>query len=444
MLFEGLSEKLQSAFDKLKGKGKLTEKDIDMAMREVKMALLEADVNFKVVKKFIADVKEKALGQDVMKSITPGQLVVKIVHDELTELMGGNVSKLSFASKPPTVIMLCGLQGAGKTTTAGKLANHLRKESNKNPLLVAADIYRPAAIKQLKVLGEQLNVPVFSLEGASVPTIGKEAMQYARSKNHDVVIFDTAGRLHIDEELMEELVALKEVIDPNDILLVVDSMTGQDAVNVAKEFNDKLDISGVILTKLDGDTRGGAALSVKAVAECPVKFSCHGEKLNDIEPFHPDRLASRILGMGDIVTLVEKAQKNFDIENAKKLEEKLRKNAFTLNDFLSQLSQFKDMGDLDEMIGMMPGINAKQLKGMKVDEKELVKVQAVIQSMTMEEREKPAIINASRRKRIADGSGTSIQQVNKVLKQFDQTQKMLKTFNGQSRKKGKKFKFPFM
>jgi len=441
MLFEGLSEKLQKTFSKLRSHGKLTEKDIDLAMREVKLALLEADVNFKVVKQFIAQVKERAMGQEVMESITPGQLVVKIVHDELTALMGGETARLDLSKKPPVVILLCGLQGAGKTTTCGKLANYLRKELRRNPLLVAADVYRPAAMKQLQVLGDNLNVPVVVKEGEKdVIAIADEALKLAYQKNYDTIIFDTAGRLHIDEELMDELKRLKARIEPSEILLVVDSMTGQDAVNVAKSFNEALDITGVVLTKLDGDTRGGAALSVRSVADCPIKFACQGEKMNDIEPFHPDRLASRILGMGDIVTLVEQAQKNFDMENAKKLEEKLRKNTFSLQDFLDQMQQVKSMGSMDDILSMLPGAN--KLKGVQVDEKEMARTEAIIKSMTPYEREHPDIINFSRRKRIAAGSGTSIQQVNRLLKQFAETQKMMKQLTG--KKFGKRMKLPFM
>ncbi len=442
MLFEGLSDKLQKTFSKLRGVGKLTEKDIDAALREIKLALLEADVNFKVVKDLMAAIKEKSMGQEVLTSITPGQLVVKIVYDELTALMGTTVSRIEFAKKPPTVIMLCGLQGAGKTTTAGKLANMFRKEFGRFPLLVAADVYRPAAMKQLKTLGDQLNVTTFVMEGEKdVLKIAKEALAYAAHRNHDFVIFDTAGRLHIDETLMGELVSLKNFIEPHEILLTVDAMTGQDAVNVTKSFNDALGITGAILTKLDGDTRGGAALSIRSIADCPIKFSCIGEKMSDIEPFYPDRIASRILGMGDIVSLVEKAQQDFDIEKAKQMEQKLKKNSLTLQDFLEQLQQVRKMGSLGEILEMLPGTSANKLKDVDIDDKEFKKMEAIISSMTMKERENPNLLNASRRKRIAAGSGTTVQMVNRLMKQFEETQKMMKRFMNQ--KPGKRMKLPF-
>lgn len=450
MAFEGLAGRLQETFNKLKGKGKVTEEDVNVAMREVRLALLEADVNFKVVKDFIANVKERAIGQEVLKSLTPGQQVIKVVNEELTKLMGGSQSKLIIAQKPPTVIMMVGLQGAGKTTHTGKLAKHLLKQ-NKQPLLIAADIYRPAAIKQLQVLGNQLNVPVFEMGTDVSPVeIAKKGIEYAKNEHRDVVLIDTAGRLHIDETLMEELIKIKEAVNPTEILLVVDSMTGQDAVNVAQSFNENLGLTGVVLTKLDGDTRGGAAISVKAVTGCPIKFVGLGEKLDALEPFYPDRMASRILGMGDVLTLIEKAQASVDEEKARELEKKFRKAEFTFDDFLDQLEQVKSMGPLDELIGMIPGANKmKGLKDLKVDDKQLAHTEAIIKSMTKHEKDHPEILNASRRKRIAKGSGTSIQEVNRLIKQFEDTKKMMKQFSGMSKKglKGKKnkgFKFPFM
>ena len=426
MAFEGLSDKLQNIFKNLRGKGKLTEKDVEQAMREVRMALLEADVNYKVVKDFIASVKERAVGSEVMESLTPGQHVIKIVHEEMTRLMGGSASKIITASKPPTVIMMVGLQGSGKTTTTGKLARHLKKQG-RNPLLVACDIYRPAAIKQLQVLGEQLEIPVFSMGEQNPVDIAKAAKSHAESKGFDTIILDTAGRLHIDEALMEELAQIKATSKPHEILLVVDAMTGQDAVNVAESFNQLLGLDGVVLTKLDGDTRGGAALSVKAVTGKPIKFTGIGEKLDALEPFHPDRMASRILGMGDVLTLIEKAQVNFDAKKAEELQQKIRKNEFTLDDFLDQFQQMKKMGSMSEIMGMIPGMGKlKGLKDVEVDEKDLKHTEAIIRSMTKDERRKPEIINGSRRKRIARGSGTSVQEVNKLLKQFEQTQVMLK------------------
>ncbi|MGM0502198.1 MAG: signal recognition particle protein [Bacillota bacterium] len=425
MIFEGLAEKLQDTFDKLKGKGKLSEKDVKNALREVKLALLEADVNFKVVKNFIKKVEERAVGKEVLDSLTPGQQVIKIVNDELTALMGGAQSKISFASNPPTVIMLTGLQGAGKTTTAGKLAKKLVKEG-KNPLLVAADVYRPAAIKQLQVLGERLEQPVFSMGDKQDPVdIAKAAISNAESNGNDVVILDTAGRLHIDEELMDELSQIKKEVVPNEILLVVDSMTGQDAVNVADKFDDTLGIDGVVLTKLDGDARGGAALSISSVTGKPIKFAGMGEKLDDLEPFHPDRMASRILGMGDVLSLIEKAEEEMDAEKAQELEEKIRKNEFTLEDFTEQLEQVRNMGSFKEILGMMPGMGSK-IKDLDMDESQLDKIEAIINSMTTEEKREPEIIKGSRRRRIANGSGTEVQDVNRLLKQFKQTQKMMK------------------
>lgn len=448
MAFEGLAERLQAAFKKLRGKGVVTESDVNEAMREVRLALLEADVNFKVVKDFIAKVKERALGQEVMKSLTPGQQVIKVVHDELTALMGSQVAKIQMAERGPTVIMMVGLQGAGKTTTAGKLAKYLTRQ-NRRPLLVAADIYRPAAIRQLQVLGEQLALPVFTLGQQADPVhIVKGALAHAKDTDRDIIIIDTAGRLHVDDELMAELEAMKEVAQPHEILLVVDAMTGQDAVNVAEAFHQKLSLTGVILTKLDGDTRGGAALSVKAVTGCPIKFVGMGERLDALEPFHPDRMASRILGMGDVLTLIEKAQQAVDAEKAAELEQKLRKAEFTLDDFLEQLQQIKSMGPLDELMRMMPGFERiKGAQSLTIDERQLKRVEAIIQSMTPEERRNPQIINASRRRRIADGSGNSIQDVNRLLKQFEDMKKMMKQMGNLTRKKRKRkglFKgFPF-
>ncbi|MCF6094350.1 signal recognition particle protein [Microaerobacter geothermalis] len=448
MAFEGLSSRLQETFNKLRGKGKVSESDVNEAMREVRLALLEADVNFKVVKDFVNKVKEKAIGKEVLKSLTPGQQVIKVVNDELTQLMGGTQSKIALSSKPPTVVMMVGLQGAGKTTTTGKLAKYLQKQ-NRHPLLVAGDIYRPAAIKQLQVLGEQIKAPVFTMGDKTSPVdIARGAIEYAKAQHLDYVLIDTAGRLHIDEALMDELKQIKEVTKPDEILLVVDAMTGQDAVNVAESFNNQLEITGVILTKLDGDTRGGAALSVKAVTGTPIKFAGMGEKLDALEPFYPDRMASRILGMGDVLTLIEKAQANIDAEKAKELERKIRKAEFTFEDFLNQMEQVKKMGPLDELLGMMPGMNkVKGLKDMQVDEKQLARIEGIIRSMTKEEKQKPEIINSSRRRRIAKGSGTSIQDVNRLLKQFEDMRKMMKQF-GQMAQKGKKkkkgFKFPFL
>ncbi|SHJ60135.1 signal recognition particle subunit FFH/SRP54 (srp54) [Anaerobranca californiensis DSM 14826] len=442
-MFQNLSDRLQDVFKKLKGKGKLTESDIKEAMREVRIALLEADVNFQVVKDFINKVREKSVGQEILQSLTPGQQVIKIVRDELQELMGGTKSELVF-KKTPGVVMLVGLQGAGKTTMAAKLALRYKKK-NKKPLLVAADIYRPAAIKQLQVLGEQLGVEVFTMGDKNSPVdICKLGLEHAKKNGYDLVIFDTAGRLHIDERLMDELEGIVKVANPDEILLVVDAMTGQDAVNVAKSFNEKLDITGVILTKLDGDTRGGAALSIKAVTGKPIKLVGIGEKIEDLDVFHPDRMASRILGMGDVLTLIEKAEAAIDLEKAKDLQKKLQTQQFTLDDFVEQLQQIKQMGPLDQILGMLPGMGGGKLKGLSVDNKELVKIEAIISSMTKGERANPSIINGSRRKRIAAGSGTKIQDVNRLLKQFEQMQKMMKQFSSleKSMKKGKK-PFPF-
>lgn len=424
MAFEGLSSRLQEITRKLRGKARITESDLKEMLREVKLALLEADVNYKIVKEFNNTIQEKALGQDVLKSLTPGQQVIKIVKDELVELLGGTTSKVNFTPNPPTVIMLVGLQGSGKTTTAGKLANLFRKQG-KNPLLVACDVYRPAAIKQLQVVGKQLNIPVFANETSKdVVHIARQAMSVAMTKLNDVVILDTAGRLHIDEALMDELKNLKGAIKPHEILLVVDSMTGQDAVNVSEKFNETLGIDGVVLTKLDGDTRGGAALSVKKVTGKPIKFAATGEKLSDIEEFHPDRMAQRILGMGDILSIIEKAEETFDLEEAEKLEKQLKKKELDLDDYLTQLRQVKKMGSFSSLLKMIPGMN--QIKDLKVDDKEFNKIEAIICSMTKAEKRDTRLLNASRRQRIAKGSGTTVQDINKFIKSFEMTQKMMK------------------
>ena len=426
MAFEGLSERLQGITRKLKGKARVTESDLKEVLREVKLALLEADVNYKIVKDFVAVIQEKALGQDVLKSLTPGQQVIKVVHDELVELLGKEESALNMSSNPPTIIMMAGLQGSGKTTMAGKLANMLRKKGKK-PLLVACDVYRPAAIDQLEVLGRQLNIPVFSdKETKDVVSIATRALKEANSKLNDVVIVDTAGRLHIDEELMEELKRLKSTIHPHEILLVVDSMTGQDAVNVAQSFNEQLGIDGVALTKLDGDTRGGAALSVKAITGKPIKFSGTGEKMNDIEVFHPDRMATRILGMGDVLTLIEKAEEAFDEEEAIRIEKRLRKQQFTLQDYLDQLRQVKKLGSIKSILGMI-GIDDQAIEKAKIDEREFVRAEAIILSMTLEEREDPDILNGKRRRRIAEGAGTTVQEVNKFIKKYTDTKLVMKS-----------------
>lgn len=424
MAFEGLSTRLQEITRKLGGKARITENDLKDVMREVKLALLEADVNYKIVKEFIAEVEKKALGQDVLKSLTPGQQVVKIVRDEMTELLGGVTSKINFTPNPPTIIMLVGLQGSGKTTTCGKLANLLRKQGKK-PLLVACDVYRPAAIKQLQVVGGQLNIPVFANENSKdVVHIAKQAISQAYSKLNDVIILDTAGRLHIDEELMQELKNVKANVKPHEILLVVDSMTGQDAVNVAQTFNENLGIDGVILTKLDGDTRGGAALSVKKITGRPIKFVATGEKLSDIEEFHPDRMTSRILGMGDMLSVIEKAEEAFDEEEALKLEKKLKKQEFDLDDYLTQLRQVKKMGSFSSILKMIPGMN--KFGDIKVDDKEFVKIEAIICSMTQKEKRNTRLLNASRRQRIAKGSGTTVQDINKFISSYETTQKLMK------------------
>ena len=447
MAFEGLADRLQGTIQKIRGKGKISEADVKEMMREVRLALLEADVNFKVVKQFVKKVSERAVGQEVMKSLTPGQQVIKVVKEELTELMGGEQSQIAVSKRPPTVIMMVGLQGAGKTTTTGKLANLLRKKHNRKPLLVAADIYRPSAIKQLETVGKQLDLPVFSLGDQVSPVeIAKQAIEKAKEEHHDYVLIDTAGRLHIDENLMGELKDIKELSNPDEIFLVVDAMTGQDAVNVAESFNEALGISGVVLTKLDGDTRGGAALSIRSVTEKPIKFVGMGEKMDALEAFHPERMASRILGMGDVLSLIEKAQANVDEEKAKELEQKMRTMSFTFDDFLEQLGQVKQMGPLDELLKMMPGANKmKGLDKLQVDDKQIVHVEAIIQSMSKKEKTNPEVINASRRKRIAKGSGTSIQEVNRLLKQFEDMKKMMKQMSGmQGKGKKKGMKFPFM
>ena len=424
MAFDGLSARLQEITRKLSGKARISEGDLKEVLREVKLALLEADVNYKIVKDFVKVIEEKAIGQDVLKSLTPGQQVVKIVKDELVSLLGGEESKINFTPNPPTVIMLVGLQGSGKTTTAGKLANIIRKQGKK-PLLVACDVYRPAAIKQLQVVGKQLDIPVYVNENSKdVTLIAKQAYSQAISKLNDVVIIDTAGRLQIDEELMQELKDLKSNVKPHEILLVVDSMTGQDAVNIADTFNQELGIDGIVLTKLDGDTRGGAALSVKKVTGRPIKFAATGEKLSDIEVFHPERMASRILGMGDVLSIIEKAEETFDMEEAAKLEKKLRKQSFDLDDYLTQLRQMKKMGSFSSILKMLPGMN--KLKDIEVDDKEFVRIEAIICSMTMEERRNPKILNGQRRLRIAKGSGTTVEQINKFMKSFELTQKMMK------------------
>ncbi|CAH1197880.1 Signal recognition particle protein [Paenibacillus plantiphilus] len=439
MAFEGLASRLQNVFGKLRGKGKVSEDDVNEAMREVRLALLEADVNFKVVKDFIAKVKERAIGQEVMKSFTPGMVVVDIVNKELTELMGGTNSKLAKANKPPTVILMAGLQGAGKTTSSGKLAKLLLKEKHR-PLLVAGDIYRPAAIKQLQVLGEQIGVPVFTLGDQTSPVeIARAGLQHAKDNNHDYVIIDTAGRLHIDEALMEELHQIHAITKPDEVLLVIDAMTGQEAVNVAQSFHSQLELTGVVLTKLDGDTRGGAALSVKAVTGCPIKFAATGEKIEPLEPFYPDRMASRILGMGDMLSLIEKAQSGIDAEKAAEMERKMRTAEFTFDDFLDQMEQVRKLGPLDQLFDMLPGMGKmKEMKNVKVDDKQIGRVEAIVKSMTKEEKQKPEIMNHSRRKRIATGSGTTVADVNRLIKQFDDMKKMMKQFSSMMGPKGPK------
>ena len=430
MAFEGLSEKLNAAFKRLRGKGRLTENDVREAMREVRLALLEADVSYKVVKEFVATITERSVGTDVLDSLTPAQQVVKIVNEELTNLMGGGTAKLAFANNGPTIVMMVGLQGAGKTTTTAKLAGYMKKFHSKRPLLAACDVYRPAAIEQLKVVGGQLGLPVFE-EGQGDPVkIAENALRYARDHGNDLVFLDTAGRLHVDEALMDELKWMKAAVHPNEILLVVDAMTGQDAVNAASAFDEALGIDGVVLTKLDGDARGGAALSIKAATGKPIKFVGTGEKLDMIEPFHPDRMASRILGMGDMLSFIEKAQQTYDEKQAKKLEEKLKKNSFTLSDYFDQLQQIRNMGDLSQLAGMMPGNLGNKLQGAQIDEKAIAHTEAIILSMTPEERENPQILGASRKKRIAAGCGLDVVDVNRLLKQFEGMQQIIKQVTG--------------
>lgn len=444
MAFEGLAERLQGSIHKIKGKGKVSEADVKEMMREVRFALIEADVNLKVIKEFVKKVSERAIGIDVMESLTPGQQVVKIVKDELTELMGGDQSKIEFSSKQPTVIMMVGLQGAGKTTTSGKLASLLRKKNNRKPLLVAADVYRPAAIQQLETIGKQLSLPVFSKGTDISPVeIAKQAIEFAKQEHMDTVIIDTAGRLHVDEALMQELKDIRAIKEPEEIFLVVDAMTGQDAVNVAQNFDEAIGITGVVLTKLDGDTRGGAALSIRSITQKPIKYVGMGEKMDALEPFYPERMASRILGMGDMLSLIEKAQSNVDEEKARELEEKFRTSSFTFDDFLDQLSQVKQMGPLDEILKMLPGANKiKGLENAKVDEGQMVRVEAIIQSMTTQEKTTPEIMNSNRKKRIAKGSGTTIQDVNRLLKQFEDMKKMMKQMSGMGQKGKKKMSMP--
>ena len=435
MAFEGLTEKISATFKKLRGKGRLKEADVKEAMREIRMALLEADVSYKVCKDFTKSVTERCVGADVLESLTPAQMIVKIVNEELTHLMGSDIKHITINPNGPTVVMLVGLQGAGKTTNGSKLAG-LMKRQGKNPLLVACDIYRPAAITQLKVCGEKLGIPVFERGQTNPVEIAKEAVSYARQRGHDMVFLDTAGRLHVDEQLMEELKNIKAAVQPSEIMLVVDAMTGQDAVNAAQSFNEWLDIDSVMLSKLDGDARGGAALSVRAITGKPIKFAGMGEKLEDIEPFHPDRMASRILGMGDVLSLIEKAEKAFDAKKAAEMEEKLRSNRFTLQDFYDQMVQLKSMGSMEELLSQLPG--GANMKGLKVDEKQMARTEAIILSMTPRERENPAIIQASRKKRIAAGAGVKVEDVNRMLKQFEQMQKLVKQFSGPGA--GKKMK----
>lgn len=439
MAFEGISAKLQSVFKKLTGKGRLSEKDVKEAMREIKLALLEADVNFVVVKDFVKKVSERAVGADVLESLTPGQQIIKIVNEELTALMGSTNARLDFGSTKPAVILMAGLQGAGKTTMCGKLALLLKKQYGKNPLLCACDIYRPAAINQLKVVGEKAGVPVFEKGKTDPVQVASEALEYARRNFYDVLIVDTAGRLHIDSDMMDELVRIREAVRPTEILLVIDSMTGQDAVNAAKAFHEAVPLTGVILTKLDGDTRGGAALSVKAVTGKPIKFAGTGEKLGDIEPFHPERMASRILGMGDVLTLIEKAQQAFDEKKAIELEKKMRTASFDLNDYLEQMDQMQSMGSMEDILKMIPG--ASKLGNIQIDEKALARTKAIVLSMTKEERSNPDLLNASRRKRIAKGSGTSVQEVNRLMNQFNQSKQLMKQLSG--KKLGRRGGFPF-
>lgn len=441
MAFEGLTEKISSAFKKLRSRGRLTEADVKEAMREIRLALLEADVNFKVVKDFVKTVTEKATDAEILESLSPAQQVIKIVNEEMTALLGGQNTRITIAPNPPTIVMMVGLQGAGKTTNCAKLAGLLRKQQQRRPLLVACDVYRPAAIEQLKVVGKQLDIPVFDMGQGDPVEIAKAGAEYARKNAYDLVFLDTAGRLHIDEALMDELKNIKQQVSPHEIMLVVDAMTGQDAVNVAQTFNEALGIDGILMSKMDGDARGGAALSVKAVTGKPIKFAGTGEKLGDIEPFHPDRMASRILGMGDMLTLIERAQQNFDQKKNAEMEKKLRAGRLTLTDFYEQLSKMKDMGSMQEMLSMLPGVDSKMLDGAQVDEKALAHTEAIILSMTPKERDNPALINFSRKKRIAAGCGLKIEEINRLLKQFDMMQKMTKQLAGMQRK-GKKKK-PF-
>ena len=443
-MFSNLSEKLENAFKKFKNKGKLTEADVKEGVREVKLALLEANVNYKVTRDFIKSVTERAVGSDVLESLLPAQQIIKIVHEELVKLMGETNNKLQISSRPPTVIMMVGIQGSGKTTQTAKLASMYKKQG-KRPLLVACDVYRPAAIEQLKVVGAQVDVPVFDMGNSDPVEIAKAGIEHAKRHGHDMVFIDTAGRLNVDEAMMEELERMKAATDPTEILLVVDAMTGQDAVNIAEAFNNRLDITGVILSKLDSDTRGGAALSIRYVTGKPIKFIGTGEKLDAIEPFYPDRMASRILGMGDVLTLIEKAQQTFDDKKAAELEKKLRENSFTLNDYLEQFRQIKNMGDIEQIAAMIPGVKPGALKDAKVDEKAMAHTEAIILAMTAEEREKPNVINGSRRKRIATGSGTSVEEVNKLLRQYDQMNKMIKQLTAQygGKKAKKRMKIPF-
>ena len=443
-MFSNLSDKLSEAFKKFRNKGKLTEADVKEGMREVKLALLEADVNYKVVKDFVKKVTERAVGSEVLESLLPAQQIIKIVNEELTVLMGSTSSKLEISSRPPTIVMMVGLQGSGKTTHSGKLAAYYKKQG-KNPILVACDIYRPAAIDQLKVVGAKIGVPVFDRGTQSPVGTSKEAVRYAEKNGYDMVFIDTAGRLHVDEVLMNELDSIKSAVDPTEIILVVDAMTGQDAVNVASSFNEKLDITGVLLSKLDGDTRGGAALSVRHVTGKPIKFIGTGEKLDALEPFYPDRMASRILGMGDVLSLIEKAEQSFDAKKSAELERKILENSFTLNDFLDQFRQIKNMGNMKDILAMLPGVKAGSLKDIDIDEKAMGRTEAIILSMTEKEREHPNIINGSRRKRIAAGSGTTVEEVNRLMKQYEQMNKMMKQFSGGFGRRGKRgrMKLPF-
>ena len=436
MAFESLSEKLNGIFKKLRGKGRLTQADVKDAMRQVRMVLLEADVSYKVVKDFVKTVSEKAAGQEILESLNPAQMVIKIVNEEMTALMGGQAAKLNYSSKVPSVVMVVGLQGAGKTTNTAKLAAFVKKQQNKRPLLAACDVYRPAAIKQLETVGAQVGVPVFQMGQADPVDIAKAAVEHARKHGNDLVFLDTAGRLHVDEALMDELKRIKAAVDPAEILLTVDAMTGQDAVNAASAFDEALDITGVMLTKLDGDARGGAALSVRAVTGKPIKFAGTGEKLDAIEVFHPDRMASRILGMGDVLTLIEKAEQAVDQKKAAEMAEKLMKNRFTLQDYLEQLRSMKDMGSIEDILGMMPGVDAKALKGAKIDPKAMARTEAIILSMTPKERANPAILNASRKRRIAAGAGTTVVEINRLLKGFDAMNAMVKQMSGS--RKGRK------